>query len=104
MTLKAAHGIAQSNTPSGVEVPHTWTGIVVWAVGKFGIGIIGFIAIVPLYLDLKASNERFAKITEANIQAITDAATWQNVTILLPEDMTTNGQSGPRLFIRQKKP
>lgn len=71
MTLKAAHGIAQSNTPSGVEVPQTWTGIVVWAVGKFGIGIIGFIAIVPLYLDLKASNERFAKITEANIQAIT---------------------------------
>lgn len=28
MTLKSAHNIAQSNTPSGVEVPQTWTGIV----------------------------------------------------------------------------
>lgn len=26
----------------------------------------------------------------------------QNVTILLPEEMTANGQAGPRLFIRQK--
>ena len=42
------------------------------------------------------------RIYAVTIQASTDTKTWQNVTILLPEEMTANGQSGPRLFIRQK--
>lgn len=42
------------------------------------------------------------RIYAVTIRASTDTKTWQNVTILLPEEMTANGQAGPRLFIRQK--
>jgi hypothetical protein len=32
--------IANADTPSNVEVPDTWNGIIIWAVGRFGSGII----------------------------------------------------------------
>ena len=32
--------IANADTPSTVQVPDTWTGIIIWAVGRFGSGII----------------------------------------------------------------
>lgn len=43
------------------------------------------------------------RIYAVTIQASADMETWKDVTILLPEEMTANGQAGPRLFIRQKK-
>ena len=49
-------------------------------------------------ITLPAPSGRIYAVT---IQASTDATTWQNVTILLPEEMTDNGQLGPRLFIRK---
>ena len=49
-------------------------------------------------ITLAAPSGRIYAVT---IQASTDTKTWQNVTILLPEEMTANGQLGPRLFIRK---
>jgi predicted nuclease with TOPRIM domain len=37
-------------------------------IAKYGLGILGFIAVVPVYLDLKSSNERFAILVESNIK------------------------------------
>lgn len=31
---------AQSDTPSAVDVPRSWRGLIVWAVGRFGSGIL----------------------------------------------------------------
>lgn len=32
--------IANSDTPAVVEVPSTWAGLIVWAAGRFGVGVI----------------------------------------------------------------
>lgn len=32
--------LAESETPSDVDVPPTWSGLIIWAVAKFGGGII----------------------------------------------------------------
>lgn len=71
MSLEELHEVATLNSPNNVDVPATWSGIVVWALTKWGIGILGFLMLVPVYLDLKSSNERFEKITEANIRVVT---------------------------------
>ena len=52
------------------EIPNTWPALAVWALTKWGIGILGFALLIPVYYDLRASNERFAKLAEANVTAI----------------------------------
>lgn len=55
-------------------------------------------------ITLSAPSGRiFAVTIQASVNPENPNA-WQNVTLLLPEEMTANGQAGPRLFIRQKKP
>jgi hypothetical protein len=68
------HTIATNSTPQSVEVPKTYAGLIVWAVGKWGIGIVFAAFLVPVYQDLKASNQRVADITQASVQAITALA------------------------------
>ncbi len=41
------HQVAQSDTPSTVDVPNTTTGLVLWLVGRFGGGVL--IAVVAVY-------------------------------------------------------
>jgi hypothetical protein len=68
---------------------------------------IAVVAFSPFFPDAPPSPPLTipsGRIFAVTIQASTDAAAWQTVTILLPEEMTANGQAGPRLFIRQKKP
>jgi hypothetical protein len=52
------------------DIPNTWPALAVWACTKWGIGILGFALLIPVYYDLRASNERFAKLAEANVSAI----------------------------------
>jgi hypothetical protein len=68
------HTLATNSTPQSVEVPKTYAGLIVWAVGKWGIGIVFAAFLVPVYQDLKASNQRVADITQASVQAITALA------------------------------
>ena len=56
------------------EVPNTWPALVIWALTKWGIGVLGFAMLVPVYMDLKVSNERFARVLEANVAAIQNLA------------------------------
>lgn len=49
----------------------TPTGLVslVWSLlDRYGMSVAGFIIVVPVYLDLKASTERFACLVESNIR------------------------------------
>lgn len=32
--------MAQADTPEAVQIPNTWAGLAVWAVGRFGIGAL----------------------------------------------------------------
>jgi hypothetical protein len=63
--------IAKEDTPQSVQIPHNWSGVIAWLLGKFGVGGIFMAMVAMLYVDLKASNERFARITEANIAVMT---------------------------------
>ena len=69
MSKDELHAIAEQDTPEHVEVPNTWPGLAVWLVGKFGVGAIFMFMVWFLYQDLKVSNERFSKVTEANTTA-----------------------------------
>ncbi len=62
--------LAEQTTPQSVQIPPTWTGLVVWAISKWGVGIVGFLMVIPLYQDLKASNEKMATLSGANIQVL----------------------------------
>lgn len=64
------HQIAKETTPQTVDVPNTYTGLIVWAIGKWGIGIVFAAFLVPVYQDLKASNQRLADISQANVQVL----------------------------------
>jgi hypothetical protein len=74
MTTENLHQVAAATTPESVEIPKTYTGLIVWAVGKWGIGIIFAAFLVPVYQDLKASNQRLADISQANVQVLTALA------------------------------
>lgn len=40
MSKDELHRIAQADTPEDVRIPETWQGLVVWAVARFGIGLL----------------------------------------------------------------
>ena len=68
------HQMAKETTPQTVEIPNTYTGLIVWAVGKWGIGVVFAAFLIPVYQDLKASNQRLADISQANVQVLTALA------------------------------
>jgi uncharacterized protein YoxC len=68
------HQAAKNSTPQDVNVPNTYTGLIVWAVGKWGIGVVFAAFLIPVYQDLKASNQRLADISQANVQVLTALA------------------------------
>ena len=74
MTLQAAHKVADENSPEYVSIPETWGGLLVWAAGKWGVGIVFAAMLVPVYSDLKASNQRLADISKANVEVLTALA------------------------------
>lgn len=40
MSTDTFYSIAQADTPETVTVPKSWTALAVWAVGRFGVGVI----------------------------------------------------------------
>jgi len=61
MSKDTVHSLAQADTPAIVDVPNTWSGLVIWAVGRFGSGILiaalCVAGIVKVYGDLKEQNQ-----------------------------------------------
>ena len=74
MSKEELHAAAEASTPAYVNVPQTWGGLAVWAVGKWGVGAVFLMLLVPVYLDLKASNAQLAQISTANVQVLTALA------------------------------
>lgn len=69
--------MVNADTPQGVYVPSQWTGIILWALGRFGIGIVFVYAAWMIYQDNKAltervikSNERWAEVQANTVQAM----------------------------------
>jgi hypothetical protein len=81
MSRTELHKIANQTSPPEIDIPDTWMGIIVWAVAKFGIGVIisGVFAFatVRVYEDLTALNVRVltafehqTRVAESNNAAI----------------------------------
>ena len=71
MSKDDLHAAAQADTPPEVTVPASWRSLIVWAVGRFGVGIVLAIpaayACVTVYGDMR--NDR-AELMAAYQQAI----------------------------------
>lgn len=40
MSASDLHQMAEQDTPNAVAVPNEWRGLVIWAIGRFGSGIL----------------------------------------------------------------
>ena len=69
MTDKLA-SYANKQTPSDVTVPNSWPGLVVWAIGKFGIGVVFAFMLIYVYLDLRKVSASLVEVVKANAVAI----------------------------------
>ena len=74
MSLDDLHEVAQKNTPADINVPQTWGGLFVWAIGKWGVGVVFLGLLVPVYQDLKASNNQLVEVSRANVEILTTLA------------------------------
>jgi hypothetical protein len=68
MGTEKLHNLAQSDTPAAVDVPKSWNGLLVWAVGRFGSGILlaaacGW-ALARVYEDHAAQTRQLMSILE----------------------------------------
>ncbi len=80
-TFSLVHSMAKHDTPEGVDVPDSVSGLIVWAVGRFGIGVIFLFMVWQQYRDQGALVDRMMKALEnravADLQiakAITDSS------------------------------
>lgn len=74
MSKDELHDIATSSTPEHVSIPETWGGLIVWAIGKWGVGVVFAAMLVPVYTDLKSSNQQLAEVSKANVEVLMQLA------------------------------
>lgn len=75
MSQDDLHNIANRTSPDEIYVPNTLQGLIVWAVAKFGVGILASIvlgyAVTHVYADLTALNNRVLTAFEQQTAAAT---------------------------------
>lgn len=74
MSKDEIHSIATSDTPSAVDVPNTWQGLIVWAVARFGVGLL-FAAVFAygisvIYKDQRGDRAQLMDAYRDNTRAI----------------------------------
>lgn len=52
------HTYAQSDTPATVQVPASWTGLAIWALGRFGGIVVATAFLVYAWNDSNTSHKR----------------------------------------------
>jgi hypothetical protein len=55
--------------PEPGELPNTLTALVWVTLAKYGLGAVGFMLLVPVYMDFKESNREQMTMLRANIEA-----------------------------------
>lgn len=74
MDLQDLHQAATSSTSENVTIPQTWGGLIAFAIAKWGVGAVFLGLLVPVYMDLKTSNQQFVDIAKANVTTLTALA------------------------------
>lgn len=66
--------LAQDDTPAKVDVPEGWSGILVWAVGRFGVGILMALAcgwaLTRVYDDLRAQQVLISEMHQTQNESL----------------------------------
>lgn len=70
------HTIAENDTPAAVNVPQTIQGLVLWAVGRFGSGILLAVAcgwaLMRVYEDHGRQTDRLMQVLETRAKVDTE--------------------------------
>ena len=76
MSQDELHEMAIKDTPTPVDIPNTWQGLIVWAVARFGVGIIvaGVFAYATkeVYSDMRSDRVQLLDAYKENTNAIRD--------------------------------
>lgn len=74
MTRDDLYQIAQADTPEPITVPNTWQGIIVWAVARFGVGMIVAAAFaystMVVYDDMRSDRQQLLIAYQENSRVI----------------------------------
>lgn len=65
---KQLQALASRDTPQGVTVTPEKTSLVIWALGRFGVGLVFAYSAWMMYTDNKALTERLMVMTEKNME------------------------------------
>ena len=94
------HTIAQNDTPAAVEVPKSLNGLIVWAVGRFGGGILlagaCFWMLTRVYEDHAKQTDRMMMLMEARASSDSQLATAMLSVKLSIEEMTKEARAAHR--------
>ena len=74
MSKDQLHALANDDAPEAIQVPNTWPALIVWAVGRFGVGVIFAFMLAYVYQDLQHANRAMVEVVRANAQAIQSLA------------------------------
>jgi hypothetical protein len=74
MSREELHSIADADTPNEVNIPQTWQALVVWAIARFGVGLVvaavfGY-ATTIVYQDLKESRDQLMEAYKDNTRTM----------------------------------
>jgi uncharacterized protein involved in exopolysaccharide biosynthesis len=74
MSKEEIHSIADADTPKEVNIPQTWQALVVWAIARFGVGLVvaavfGYSTTI-VYNDLKASRDQLLDAYKDNTRTM----------------------------------
>jgi hypothetical protein len=76
MSQDELHSIAAADSPRDVDIPNTWQGLIVWAIARFGVGILvaavfGY-ATKEIYSDMRDDRLQLMNAYRDNTRAIQD--------------------------------
>jgi len=79
MSKDDLHDLARADSPEAVDIPNTWQGLIVWAIARFGVGILvagvfGY-ATKEVYADMRADRLQLMDAYRDNARAIHDFST-----------------------------
>lgn len=74
MSKEELHSIAEVDSPTEVQIPQTWQALIVWALARFGVGLVvagvfGY-ATTIVYNDLRTSRDQLLEAYKDNTRVM----------------------------------
>lgn len=72
MSQDELHNVANSDTPEGVEIPNTPSGIALWLLGRFGVAVVFAASTFYVYQDMRSDRVELMQLHVETINVIRD--------------------------------